>query len=369
MNIAFVLLTHNPDEPAGIERSVAALAAGLRHLGHRALVIAAGPATPGDGPDLLRLTTLTLPRPVVEAHVMALLDPPAPVESEVRGLLAEQQVDLVCWVDAVWGLGFLSPAPTTTATALMVHVPRDDAPLHQSLAHRPGSVLTVSDFMVEEMARWGVDTSTWSVVPNALLHTAPVPSPSEREALRREGPVRIVARAEPHKGIAELLKAYPTGGLGRTVQIVLAAAGFEYWPGMQEEVTSDIRALAAGLPEVEILPALPWQEVPVFLSQGCATLVSSTSPETFGNVAAEALSAGSPVVGFGLGHLPHLTGTAGCMRALDDGPASLWEALTGLLENRPAYHAASQQGPRQVAAHSPTAAARAFLAATGANRR
>ncbi|MGW0552401.1 hypothetical protein [Streptomyces altiplanensis] len=30
---------------------------------------------------------------------------------EVLDLLAEHRVDLVCWMDAVWGLGYLSPAP------------------------------------------------------------------------------------------------------------------------------------------------------------------------------------------------------------------------------------------------------------------
>ncbi|MFD3808784.1 glycosyltransferase family 4 protein [Streptomyces sp. NPDC058619] len=364
MNIAFVLLTHNPDEPAGIERSIAALAVGLRELGHHALIIAAGPATPDDGQDLLRLDSLTLPRPALEEHLTALLADPAPVEQEVRRLLAGNEADLVCWVDAVWGLGYLSPAPAHMATALMVHVPRTDTPLYRSLEHRPGRVLTVSDFMVEELAREGVDTGDWAVVPNALMHTITPPTSDEREALRERGPLRIVVRAEPHKGIAELLKAYP-GGLGRPLQIVLAEAGFEYWPGMQNEVVTECRALAAALPDVEILPAMPWQKVPGFLAGAAATVISSTSPETFGNVAAEALSVGTPVIGYGLGHLPALTGPAGRMTALNDGPEALWKALTTLLGDQAAYHAASQHGPRQVAAHTPAAVAQAFLAATG----
>ncbi|MGW2183254.1 glycosyltransferase family 4 protein [Streptomyces sp. NPDC001732] len=367
MNVAFVLLTHTPDEPAGIERSIAALVVGLRELGHRALVIAAGPGTADDGEDLLRLNSLVLPRPAMEEHLTALLADPTSVEQEVRGLLAGHEVDLVCWVDAVWGLGYLSPAPAGTATALMVHVPRTDAPLYRSLEHCPGRVLTVSDFMVEELAREGVDSSTWAVVPNALMHTVAPPAPGEREALRESGPVRIVARAEPHKGIAELLKAYPAG-LGRPVQIVLAEAGFEYWPGMQNDVVTECRALAAGLPGVEILPAMPWQEVLVFLAGAAVTVVSSTSPETFGNVAAEALSVGTPVAGYGLGHLPALTGPAGRMTALESGPGSLWKAVTGLLDDPVAYRAASAQGPRQVAAYTPSAVAQAFLDAAGPAR-
>ncbi|WP_331773292.1 glycosyltransferase family 4 protein (plasmid) [Embleya sp. NBC_00888] len=364
MNIAFVLLTHNHDEPAGIERSVAALATGLRELGHRALIIAAGPARTGDGPDLLRLTTLTLPRPALEEDLTALLTDPAPVEAEVRAILTHHKVDLVCWADAMWGLGYLAPTPAGTRTALMVHVPRTDAPLHRSLDHRPGRVLTVSAFMLEEFARRGIDTEAWATLPNALMHTVAPPSPDEREALRERGPVRIVARAEPQKGIAELLQAYPAGGVGRPLQIVLAQAGFEYWPGMQNEVVAKCRALAANLPDVEILEALPWQDVPVFLRDAATTVVCSTEPETFGNVAAEALSVGTPVIGYGLGHLPELTGAAGRMTDPADGPGRLWQTLTGLLDDRDAYHAASREGPRRVAAHTPAAVAAAFLHAT-----
>ncbi|MBC2879325.1 MULTISPECIES: glycosyltransferase family 4 protein [Streptomyces] len=362
MNIAFVLLTHNPDEPAGIERSIASLAEGLREAGHHPLIIAAGPATPADHAGLLRLSTLTLPRPAREEDLLALLADPAPVVREVRHLLTAHRAELVCWADAVWGLGYLSPAPPGVATALMVHVPRADEAMHQSLAHGPRAVLTTGDFMIREMAGADLDTSSWHAVPNALLHLAAPPHPSEREKLRRGGAVRIVARAEPHKGIAELLAALPTE-FGRRVQIVLAEAGFEYWPGMQNETIARCRKLAAGLPEVELRRALPWQQVQPFLAGAAATLIGSTSPETFGNVAAEALSVGTPVVGYGLGHLPALVGTAGRMVALDDGPEQIWQTLADLLDDREEYHASAQQGPAQVADLAPHAVAAAFLAA------
>ncbi|MFD4479860.1 glycosyltransferase family 4 protein [Streptomyces sp. NPDC058471] len=365
MKVALVLLTYNPDEPAGIERSVASLAEGLRALGHPTCIVAAGPATPADSPDLLRLDTVTLPRPAVEEDLTKLIAEPGPVSEEVLRLLTARGVDLVCWVDAVWGLGCIAPAPPHARTALMVHVLRTDRPMSDSLSHHPGAVLTVSDFMVDEATTAGLDTSRWQVVPNALLRQTPAPSAAEREELRRRGPVRIVARAEPHKGIAELLRAYPAPGLGRPVEIVLAEAGFEYWPGMQDDVLRECRALDAALPDVQILPALPWQEVQPFLAQAAATIISSTSPETFGNVAAEALSVATPVIGYGLGHLPVLTGRAGAMIPLEDGPHRLWQALANLLEHRADYHTASQQGPIQVTDHTPTAVAEAFLAATG----
>ncbi|MEW9518135.1 hypothetical protein [Streptomyces tubercidicus] len=138
MRVVLVLLTYNPDEPAGIERSVASLAEGLRTLGHPTCIVAAGPSTAADGSDLLRLTSLTLPRPAVEEDLPKLIADPAPVEQEVRQLLTDRAVELVCWVDAVWGLGYLAPAPASVQTALMVHVLRTDRPMHRESSSPPG---------------------------------------------------------------------------------------------------------------------------------------------------------------------------------------------------------------------------------------
>ncbi|MER6912680.1 glycosyltransferase family 4 protein [Streptomyces sp. NPDC000594] len=363
MNIAFVLLTHSPDEPAGIERVIDSLADGLRELGHRALIVAAGPPTGADDADLLRLTSLTLPRPMVVDEILHLLTDPTPVEREVEELLRRHRVDLVCWVDAVAGLGYLSPAPAGVRTALMVHFLRADDAMRQSLGHRPDAVLTVSDFLAGESARAGVDSGDWYVLPNALpLRSAP-PGRDERERLRSTGPVRTLARADPQKGIVPLLRAYPEAGIGRPVQIVLAHARFEFWPGMQNQVVEECRRLAAALPEVEILPAMPWHEVQPFLAGSAAALIPSIEPETFGNVASEALSVGTPVVGYGLGHLPALIGEGGRTVDLEDGPEQLWESLTRLLDDASAYHAASRCAPAQVADLAPDAVARTFLRA------
>lgn len=364
MNIAFVLLTHNPDEPAGIERSIDALAQGLRDLGHRVLTVAAGPATREDGGDLLRLTTLDLPRPILVDEVLRLIADPGPVRREVTRLLSEHRVDLVCWVDAVAGLGYLNPAPPGVRTALMVHFLRTDAPMTESLGHRPDAVLTVSEYMIEEAARMGLDSGRWHALPNALPGCAAPPCPAQREQLRLTGPVRLLSRADPQKGVAELLRGYPRRGLGRRVQIVLASAAFEFWPGMQETVLEECGELARGLPEVELLPALPWQEVQPFLAGAAATLIGSVRPETFGNVAAEALSVGTPVVGYDLGHLSALTEGAGRMVRVEEGPERLWGRLAGLLGDRHAYHEAALRGPAQVRGNTPVAVAEAFLRAT-----
>lgn len=73
MNIAFVMLTYHPDEPAGIERSIASLAAGLREMGHSTLVIAANSADSTPAPRVVRLTSVTFPRPVPYEEIPLLL--------------------------------------------------------------------------------------------------------------------------------------------------------------------------------------------------------------------------------------------------------------------------------------------------------
>ncbi|MFJ8689574.1 glycosyltransferase family 4 protein [Micromonospora wenchangensis] len=385
MNVALVLLTHNPDEPAGVERGIASLADGLRELGHRAIIIAAGPPTAADGPDTVRLKTLTLSPPVVFDDVNVMPDDPDPLRQEVLSLMTEHEIDVACWTDAGVGLGYLGAAPPGVRTALMVYFLRVDEPMAKSLALKPDAVISISDFLIDEAARAGLDSAGWHSLPNALLCPGNPPDHAAREQLRQTGPVRILARADPSKGVADLLRAYPEG-FGRRVEIVLGEAAFELWPGMQRDMIAECRQLAATLPDVEILPAIPWTDAQPFLGGASVVLVPSTSPETFCNVAAEALSMGTPVVGYGFGHLPVLVGEAGRivsvnvvggfghlpaltgaaleMIDLDSGPARLWRATADLLADRDTYHRASRQAPRQVATQTPAAVAEEFLRIT-----
>ncbi|MEU0845665.1 glycosyltransferase family 4 protein [Streptomyces sp. NPDC005962] len=369
LTIAFVLLTYSPDEPAGIERAVDSLANGLRELGHRTLIVAAGPPCRNGPPDLVRLNSVSLPRPMLVDEMLTLLPDPAPVREEVRRVLSERRVDLVVWADAVAGLGYLSPAPPGARTALMVHFMRADQSMRESLEHRPDAVLAVSDFLIDQSRGAGLTCDGWQTLPNAVPVSVDPPGPDRRERLRLSGPVRVVARTDPQKGVAELLRAHPGHELGRPVEIVLASARFEWARGIQDQVLDECRALAEASPEVKILPALDWREVQPFLADAAVAVVPSTGPESFGNVAAEALSVGTPVISYGLGYLATLTGKAGRTVDLDDGPERLWWALARLLDDRAAYHAASQQGPQQVAAHTPAAVAREFLHATMAGAR
>ncbi|WP_159944909.1 glycosyltransferase family 4 protein [Nocardiopsis sp. FR6] len=362
MNIAFVLLTYGVNEPAGIERSIGALARGCRALGHRALVLTAATAR-GHQEGLVRLSSVRLPRPATEEDLLQALANPARVCAEVNKVLEREQVDLVCWADVSWGLGYLAPAPPRTRTVLRVGVLRTDEFMGHALARRPGAVFTCSPFLTKQAAAAGLDTTGWHDVPDPLAF-APSAVPSRaREFLRTEGPVRIAARAEPHKGIAELIDAIPAS-FDRPVEIALAPAAFEYWPGMQDQVIADCCERAARTRQVRIVPALPWDAVQPFFAQAAISVNCSTSPETFGLAAAESLSTGTPVAHYALGHLPALIGQAGPFVPLHSGPALLWEAVSSFLDDRELYHRAAHQAVERVAHLTPEASARRFLSLT-----
>jgi glycosyltransferase involved in cell wall biosynthesis len=225
-----------------------------------------------------------------------------------------------------------------------------------------------SDFLAAEGKQDGLDVTAWITVPNALLtDPAPVP-PWRREWLRAHGPVRIASRVEPAKGLAEFLAAIPLRW-DRHVEVVLAEADFEFWPGMQREVISACRAQAHHRPDViSLLPALSWRQVPEFFAGAAATVICSTEPETFCHTAAEALSVGTPLVTFDIGNVPLMAGPARRAEPLASGHGALWHALTDLLDNSAAYHQASLAAPARVAGFTPQAAAAQLLSAVGGVR-
>jgi len=366
--VAFCLLTYRPDHPSGIERSIAALAAGLRGLGHTVAIIAAGPAEPADAaePGLVRLASVRLPRPARNNDVLAALADPRPVVSEVSDVLRRLRADVVCWGAPVWGLGYLNPAPPGVRTALMVHNrirPSSTGTWSAALA-AADAVLPASPYLVTAAAQDGWDTSAWTVVPNAVLVQPQPPDYDQREQLRRSGPLRLVSRAAPVKGQAQLLATMPTAWR-RQVQVVLAEADFEFEQGEQAAALAACREQAARRPGlIQIRPALSWRDVPPFFAGAAATVISSLEPETFSHTAAEALSAGTPVITFDHGYVPALAGPAGRAVPLEAGFPAIWQRLDDLLASHDDYHAASQAGPARIDPHTPEKAAEVFLAAT-----
>jgi len=367
--IAFCLLTYRPDHPSGIEHAIAALAEGLRRAGHEVFIVAGGPPDGGEDRDVIRLSSVTLPRPAVNADVLAALADPGPVVTEVRRVLAERGAGIVCWGAPVWGLGHLHPAPPGTVTALMAHntIRPGSAGTWAAAIDAADVVLPASSYLVEAARDGGWDTGKWTVLPNALLTAVKPPSRAQREGLRLHGPLRLVSRASPGKGQAAFLAAMPDWWQ-RPVEVVLAEADFEFTRGETARAIADCRLQRERRPDViSILPALPWHQVPAFLAGAALAPLTSVEAETFSLVAAESLSACTPVTAFDLGYVPSLVGPAGTVIPVNAGMEGMWEAITDLLNDRDAYHAASRAAPARLAAHTPEHAAAVFLAAaTGA---
>jgi iron(II)-dependent oxidoreductase len=108
VNVAFVLASYRRDAPAGMERSVAALCAGLRQLGHGAVVMSAEPAADGDA-GVASLRLLGVAFPCDDATLRAAVTGNRLLAAEVESIVAAHGIDVVSYVDALWGLGIMAP--------------------------------------------------------------------------------------------------------------------------------------------------------------------------------------------------------------------------------------------------------------------
>jgi iron(II)-dependent oxidoreductase len=243
--VAFVLASYRPDEPAGMERAVAAMASGLRKLGHQAIIITAAPQR-GPDPGVITLTALPVAFPCDDGTLRDAIRSASPaLTREIEAALREHHADVVVYVDALWGLGILADEVCHQARrVLAVHVVGHDTDLRTALAsaHR---VIAPSESVLSEARQRGYRVGTWHVVPNPLLVDPGDTSPrrEQRKHLRLRGPVRAVARLGAEKGVTGLLAAAPLVP-GRPTEIVLAGAGFEAAPGSQATLLAECRALA-----------------------------------------------------------------------------------------------------------------------------
>lgn len=337
---AFVLASYRPDEPAGMERAVAAMASGLRQLGHQAVIITAAPQ-PGPDPGAITLTMLPVAFPCDDGTLRDAIRSAGPaLAREIEAALREHHADVVVYVDALWGLGILAHEVRHPARrVLTVHVVGHDDDLRTALAAAQ-QVTAPSESVLSEARLRGYRADTWQVVPNPLLidPSGTPPGREQREQLRLHGPVRAVARLGAEKGVTGLLAAAPLAP-GRPTEVVLAGAGFEAAPGSQDALLAECRALAQASGTV-LLPALAWREVPGFLAGAVVTVVPSAR-ETFGNLALESLSVGTPVIAHATGNLPALIGPdAGVLVPPGAGPAGLRQATRDLLADPVRYYLA-----------------------------
>jgi glycosyltransferase involved in cell wall biosynthesis len=355
VNVAFVLASYRRDAPAGMERSVAALCAGLRQLGHRVVVLSGE-----DDPDVVRLHSLDVAFPCDDAALRAATAGNRHLAQEIESILARLDIDVVSYVDALWGLG-LVPSAAPARRVLMVHVIGHPEDLRKALELHPDVVIAPSRVVLTEAGRAGYATRAWRVVPNALLVAdPPVPAVEARRRLRADGPVRVLARLGPEKGVHALLESAPRRF--RRTEIALAAAGFEPELATQDDLMRSCRTHAASHDWLDIRPSLRWCDVPAYLAGGAVVVVPSYR-ETFGLVALEAMSVGTPVVARAVGNLPRLIGTAGLLVSAGAGDHALWNAARRLMVDADLYAEASPAGIERARPYRPVEVARRWLAA------
>jgi glycosyltransferase involved in cell wall biosynthesis len=328
---AFILVSWRPDAPAGMERAAAALAVGLTATGHRAVIITADRRAPASyrGAPVVVLDTLAIPDPCGDAALRAAIDTAGErLPNELLTIYAAHHVDATVYVDGLWGLGRIMPTTGPARRVLATHVIGHHIDMAAAL-DRAEVVITPSAVVPRRASGLDYDTTGWRVVPNALLIDGQAPPPIRRRELREHGPIRVLARLGPEKGVEELLAAAVGRPLTHRVQVALGTAGFEATSGSQQRLLDTCRDLAARI-GATILPGLPWNQVPAWLAGSAAVMVPSLA-ETFGLVALEAMAGGAPVVAFDVDNLPALIGDGGVLVPRAHGHFGLWRAARELL--------------------------------------
>lgn len=337
LTVAFLLASYTPDAPAGMERATAALAAGLRQLGHRAVIITAA-RQPTPDPDVIELRTLAPPFPCDDDTLRDAIDTAGGrLHQEIATVFDTIGVDIAVYVDALWGLGRVA-IQHRARSVLAVHVVGHDQDLGVALASVE-HVIAPSRVVLDQAGQRGYDTEDWSIVPNALLHEHPPPDTGVRDAMRAHAPIRVLGRLGAEKNIAALLDGARL--LQRPAEVIVADAGFESAPGAQAAERTRCAYAAAHSPLVHVrYDGLPWKQVPPWLAEAAAVIVPSTR-ESFGLVALEAMSVGTPVVAYGVDNLPNLVGTGpeagGVLVPRSHGEHALWQAAESVLSDRVHY--------------------------------
>jgi glycosyltransferase involved in cell wall biosynthesis len=357
--VAFILVSYAIDTPAGIERATAALVAGLQRQGHEAVIFA---VDQGGSPDAIPLESLKIRFPCDDSALrQAICHSGEDIVQEIDRLLTWHHIDVAVFADALWGLGRL-PIRHPARRVLAMHIVGHDVDLAPAVA-AADTVIAPSTVVLDQAAARGYSVDDWKVVPNALLHDEGVwLDRLRRQRLCRRGPLRVLSRPVAGKGVVELLRAAPE--LDRTVDIMLAAAPFEESTGSQIEIIERCRTAIAANRRIRLRTSgLPWKQVPGWLAEAAVVIVPSNAAETFGLVALEAMSVGTPVVAYDVGNLPDLIGSGGVIVPQGRGPGELWRAALMLTRDPVAYLRTSQAAYYRSRDFRPTCIADLFLKA------
>lgn len=342
--VAFVLASWRPNAPAGMERAVAAAAAGLVAAGHHAVIVTADRTAPVTyaGAPVVVLDSLRVPDPCTDDTLRNVVDAAAgQLHLELERTFARYRVDTAIYVDGLWGLGRIMPTTAPARRVLAVHVLGHQTDMAAALP-RADLVIAPSQVVLDQASAAGYDTAGWQVVPNTLLVEPRTPSAILRRWLRQYGTVRVMARLGADKGVSPLLEAAARTRPALRVEVALAAAGFEASPGSQQRLLAECRRLAAASRTL-VCAGLPWEQAPAWLAHAAAVVVPSQA-ETFGLVALEAMAGASPVVCFDVGNLPELVGGGGVIVPRRQGHAGLWRAAEALLSDPVSYEQTSRAG-------------------------
>lgn len=363
LTVAFLLASYTPDAPAGMERATAALAHGLRWLGHRAVILTAA-KQPRRCPDIVQLRSLAASFPCDDDTLRrAIHHAGKHLHREITTTFDALGVDIAVYVDALWGLGRIAvqhPARSVLVTHVIGH-DEDLVPALASVEH----VLAPSTVVLDQARRKGYDTDGWSVVPNGLLHDHQRPDGPMREALRRQAPIRVLGRLGPEKNIPALLTEARMPEC--PAEVVVADAGFETTSGAQDAEWSRCTQAAAHSPWVHLRAGgLSWASVPAWLAEAALVIVPSVR-ESFGLVALEAMSVGTPVVCFDVDNLPALVGTGseagGVVVPRAHGEHALWRVADQVLSDPVRYWHLSRAAYYRSRDFRPTTVAEWFMKA------
>jgi glycosyltransferase involved in cell wall biosynthesis len=150
--------------------------------------------------------------------------------------------------------------------------------------------------------------------------------------------VGYAGRLVAEKGVLTLIDAWAKVPRGAGSRLVLAGAG---------PLEPELRRRAAGDPSVQLLPAVPFSEVPDLMACfDVLTLPSrstSTWVEQFGRVLTEAMAAGVPIVATRSGAIPEVVGDAALL-VPEASPVELAAGIGRLIQDQSAATAYAEAG-------------------------